>query len=60
MHLHAIKYHSFDIIGVLIGKKDGNSVVVEDAVPLFHQRFQTGTSEIAFDMIESVYLKNGQ
>ena len=60
MHLHSIKYHTFDIIGVLIGKKDGAKVIVEDAVPLFHQRFQTGTCEVAFDMIESVYLKGDQ
>ena len=60
MHLHAIKYHTFDLVGVLIGKKDGQTLIVEDAVPLFHQRFQTGTCEIAFDMIESVYLKENQ
>jgi hypothetical protein len=60
MHLHAIKYHSFDLIGVLIGKKQDQTLIIEDAVPLFHQRFQTGTCEIAFDMIESVYLKNDQ
>ena len=40
MHLHAIKYHNFDCLGVLIGKKEEKSrkVMVEDAVPLFHQR----------------------
>ena len=62
MHLHAIKYHNFDCIGVLIGSQDSSSkqVSVEDAVPLFHQRFMTGTCEIAFDMIQSIFLKDGQ
>ena len=61
MHLHAVKYHNFDCMGVLIGQKGGsNEVIVEDSVPLFHQRFQTGTLEVAFDMIESVYLKGEQ
>lgn len=39
MHLHSIKYHNFDCIGVLVGKKQGQNVEVEDAAPLFHQRF---------------------
>lgn len=33
---------------------------VEDVVPLFHQRFMTGSCEIAFDMIQSIFLKDGQ
>ena len=56
MHLHSIKYHNFDCIGVLIGNKQSKTLEVEDCVPLFHQRFMTGSCEIAFDMIESVYL----
>ena len=28
MHLHAVKYHQFDCLGVLIGKKDGRKVIV--------------------------------
>ena len=61
MHLHSIKYHNFDCIGVLIGKSTGTKAVsVEDCVPLFHQRFMTGSCEIAFDMIQSLYLKEDQ
>jgi len=60
MHLHSIKYHNFDCIGVLIGNKNGGSLEVEDCIPLFHQRFMTGSCEIAFDMIQSVYLKGDQ
>ena len=59
MHLHAIKYHNFDCLGVLIGRKEG-PIIVEDAVPLFHQRVTTGIVEIAFDMVENIHLKNGQ
>ena len=51
MHLHAIKYHSFDCLGLLIGSVQGKTVSVEDSVPLFHQRVMTGTAEIAFDMV---------
>lgn len=36
MHLHSIKYHNFDCLGVLIGKKSGSEVIIEDAVALFH------------------------
>ena len=60
MHLHAIKYHSFDCLGVLVGRKEQSEVIVEEAVPLFHQRVMSGTCEIAFDMISSVFLKPGQ
>ena len=61
MHLHSIKYHNFDCIGVLIGKSPkGKEAIVEEAVPLFHQRPQTGLLEIAFDMIESLHLKPEQ
>ena len=57
MHLHAIKYHNFDCIGAIIGQKKGQELLIEDCVPLFHQRVMTGTCEIAFDMIENIYLK---
>ena len=36
MHVHAIKYHNFDCLGVLIGNKSGNEVIIEDSVALFH------------------------
>ena len=55
MQLHSIKYHSFDCIGVLIGK---NQKIV-DAIPLFHQRVLTGSLEVAMDMIENCYLEDG-
>jgi hypothetical protein len=60
MHLHSVKYHNFDCMGVLIGKKEGEAVVVEDCVPLFHQRLMTGTCEVAFDMIQTLCLKPDQ
>ena len=59
MHLHAVKYHNFDCIGVLVGRKEQSSVIIEDAIPLFHQRVLSGTCDIAFDMIQSVFLKPG-
>ena len=36
MHLHSIKYHNFDCIGVLIGSKDNTTIKIVDAIPLFH------------------------
>ena len=60
MHLHAAKYHAFDCIGVLIGRVDGKIVTIENTIPLFHQRVQTGTTEIAFDMIQNIALKPNQ
>ena len=56
IQLHAIKYHAFDCIGLLVGKKHGGVTEVRDAIPLFHQRIQTGMLEVAFDMIESCHL----
>ena len=55
-HLHAIKYHNFDCIGLLIGNKDKNTITITNSIPLSHQRVQTGLLEVAFDMVESVYL----
>ena len=33
---------------------------IDDVAPLFHQRFMTGTCEVAFDMIQSLFLKPDQ
>ena len=60
MHLHAVKYHNFDCLGVLIGRKSGSDVIIEDSVALFHQRIMTGPLEIAFDMIQNIFLTPGQ
>ena len=59
MHLHAVKYHSFDCIGLFIGKSSGSSVTVTDCVPLFHQSVTTGAIEIAFDMVQSIHVPEG-
>lgn len=40
-------------MGLLIGKKQDKNIIVDDAIPLFHQRVMSGALEIAFDMIES-------
>ena len=60
MQLHAIKYHSFDCLGLLIGRKEGQKTEITDAIPLFHQRVMTGTLETAFDMVETLGLKEGE
>ena len=55
--LHALKYHKSDCLGVLIGRKTENggkiTVIIQDAIPLFHTRVMSGSLEIAFDMIEA-------
>ena len=62
MHLHSIKYHNFDCCGLLVGRKhpDTKRVVVEGAVPLFHQRLMTATTEVAFEMVETLLLEPDQ
>ena len=54
--LHAMKHHKADVIGVFIGRKaegDAKKIIVEDAIPLFHQKVVSGSLEIAFEMIEA-------
>lgn len=55
--LHSIKYHKSDCLGLLLGHKVEGSgqrtVIIEDAIPLFHNRVMAGTLEVAFDMVES-------
>ena len=60
MNMHAIKYHQFDCLGLLIGRKQGNEIIVENAIPLFHQRVMNGMLETAFDMVQSLFLEDGQ
>ena len=59
MHLHAVKYHSFDCFGLFIGKATDKSVTVTDCVPLFHQSVTTGATEVAFDMVQSIHVPQG-
>lgn len=60
--LHALKYHKSDCLGVLLGSKveaEGKrTVVIDDAIPLFHTRVMSGALEIAFEMIESTMVTN--
>lgn len=55
--LHSLKYSKADCLGVLIGRKQDTegkrTIVITDAIPLFHQKVMSGALEIAFDMIES-------
>ena len=37
----------------MLGHKSDKTVVVTDAIPLFHTRVMSGSLEIAFDMIET-------
>ena len=61
MHLHSIKYHQFDCLGLLLGRQEADKqVVIERAIPLFHQRVTSGVVEIAFDMVQSLFLEQGQ
>ena len=52
LFMHTLKYSKSDCIGVLLGKKQDKSVIVEDAIPLFHNKVMSGMLEVAFEMIE--------
>jgi len=53
---HIIKHHKNDCVGVFLGKKAENGeVIIQEAVPLFHDRVFTSTMETAFEMVEAVY-----
>jgi hypothetical protein len=53
--LHALKYHKADCMGLLLGRKqqDNKRVIIDDAVPLFHNKIVSGPLEVAFEMVES-------
>ena len=53
---HLLKHQKSDCVGILLGeKKDDGSVTVNDAVPLFHERVMASATEIAFEMVETLY-----
>jgi hypothetical protein len=52
---HILKNQQHDCIGVLLGSRSGDSILVTDAVPLFHDRVFAGALESAFMMIGQVY-----
>lgn len=37
--LHCLKHIDRDCHGFLMGRKENNTIVVEDAIPAFHERF---------------------
>ena len=52
---HTLKHSNKDCIGILLGKADKGNIVVEDAVPLFHDRVFASALESAFTMVQCVY-----
>ena len=52
---HTLKHSNKDCIGILLGKQVKGSIVVEDAVPLFHDRVFASALESAFMMVQCVY-----
>ena len=53
---HILKHHKSDCIGILLGHKgESGTIKVTDAIPLFHDRVMTSTTEIALEMIDCVY-----
>ncbi|CAD8065023.1 unnamed protein product [Paramecium primaurelia] len=51
--LHACKYSTEDVIGILIGQINDKHVNILDAYPLFHSRVSLNTLEISLDIISS-------
>ena len=52
---HILKHHKSDCIGILLGHRDGGTVTVTDAIPLFHDRVMSSAMETALEMIECVF-----
>ena len=56
---HCLKHHQKDCVGVLLGSGLGRGeVLVNDVIPLFHERVMTSAMEIALEMIEAYYGDN--
>ncbi len=51
---HTLKHCKNDCVGVLLGSIKADVIVVEDAIPLFHDRVFASALESAFDMISLV------
>ncbi|CAK74837.1 unnamed protein product (macronuclear) [Paramecium tetraurelia] len=51
--LHACKYSTEDVIGILIGQINDTHVNIVDAYPLFHSRVSLNTLEVSLDIISS-------
>ncbi|CAD8176755.1 unnamed protein product [Paramecium octaurelia] len=51
--LHACKYSTEDVIGILIGQITDKSINIVDAYPLFHSRVSLNTLEVSLDIISS-------
>ena len=50
-----IKHQKSDCVGLLIGHRNDKTVVVTDAVPLFHDHIFTGMLEVAMEMVDTCY-----
>ncbi|CAD8075640.1 unnamed protein product [Paramecium sonneborni] len=51
--LHACKYSTEDVIGILIGKINDKNISIVDAYPLFHSRVSLNILEVSLDIIQS-------
>mmetsp|Transcript_43483 Transcript_43483/g.31301 ORF Transcript_43483/g.31301 Transcript_43483/m.31301 type:complete len:108 (+) Transcript_43483:23-346(+) len=50
---HVLKHHQNSVIGLLLGKRDGSSFMISDAIPLFHERIMACALETAFEMVDA-------
>ncbi|KRX09468.1 hypothetical protein PPERSA_00747 [Pseudocohnilembus persalinus] len=54
-YLHSLRYLTDEVIGILVGKVDGNQITkVTDAYPLSHSRILAPTLESAMEIIEAL------
>ena len=61
MLAHVLKHHQKDCVGVLLGSGLGRGeVLINDVIPLFHERVMTSATEIAFEMIEAYFGEDNQ
>lgn len=59
--LHAARYPSNTVLGLLIGTSSSGSIVVEDAIPLVHRYTSLSpTTELGIDLVRARVSKEGK
>ena len=49
--LHALKYPSQSVLGILVGEEKGNKINITDAFPLFHGSVLAPMTELALTQV---------
>jgi hypothetical protein len=58
--IHALKYAEYPVGGILWGKSDGKSVVIDDVLPLLHSSLVGPIFDLGMESIESLFGTSGK